>query len=98
MDVLIWEYSELKTRKKLREKEEAKKKKDEETKNAPSGDLLALDGADNKKTGVVGGGDMMDLLDFDAKPTTVSNTPITPDLLGDILGGGAPAQKPKISF
>jgi len=40
----------------------------------------------------------MDLLDFDAKPTTVSNTPITPDLLGDILGGGAPAQKPKISF
>ena len=41
---------------------------------------------------------MMDLLDFDAKPTPVTNTPISTDLFGDILGGGASAQKPKVTF
>ena len=42
---------------------------------------------------------MMDLLDFEApKPIpTAASTSITPDLLGDILGGGA-TSKPKVTF
>ncbi len=41
---------------------------------------------------------MIDLLDFDAKPAPITNTPITPDLLGDILGAGMQSAKPKVVF
>jgi len=41
---------------------------------------------------------MIDLLDFDAKPATVTNTPITQDLFGDMLGGGMQSAKPKVIF
>lgn len=79
-----------------KKKKKKDKKKDEAEK--VSGDLLALDGGDSKKTTAPTSNNMMDLLDFDAKPAPVTSTPITQDLLGDILGGGTQPAKPKIVF
>ena len=57
-----------------KKKKKKDKKKEEESKG---GDLLALDGGVSSTTATNGGANIMDLLDFDAKPQTTSTVPNT---------------------